>query len=166
LHHFGGPAFNNFILLQFGLTCPIYCRFRGFFLKANKSGLLPLPVTASERTKKNTTSLISLPTNSLRTDQNENTTSLLVFSLGSVRHPGLTDRLIYLSEGAHAIDKTILVNVNRNKYPVVRPTWALKTGLTDRLVVGRNVTLTLSSEPERGQELLSSEGTEDICICS
>jgi hypothetical protein len=26
------------------------------------------------------------------------------------------------------------------KYPVVRPTWALKPGLADRLVVGRNVT--------------------------
>jgi hypothetical protein len=48
------------------------------------------------------------------------------------------------SEGAHAIDKTILVNVNRNKYPVVKPTWALKPGLTDRLVVGCNVTLTLT----------------------
>jgi hypothetical protein len=31
------------------------------------------------------------------------------------------------------------------KYPVVRPTWALKQGLTDRLVVVRNVTLTLAS---------------------
>jgi hypothetical protein len=48
------------------------------------------------------------------------------------------------SVGAHAINKTILVNVNRNKYPVVRPTWALKPGLTDQLVVGRNVTLTLT----------------------
>jgi hypothetical protein len=56
------------------------------------------------------------------------------------------DRPDLSSEGAHAIDKTILVNVNRNKYPVVRPTWALKPGLTDRLVVGRNVTLTLTSE--------------------
>jgi hypothetical protein len=27
------------------------------------------------------------------------------------------------------------------KYPVVRPSWALKPGLTDRLVVGRKVTL-------------------------
>jgi hypothetical protein len=52
------------------------------------------------------------------------------------------DRPDLSSEGAHAIDKTILVNVNRNKYPVVRPTWALKPGLTDRLVVGHNVTLT------------------------
>jgi hypothetical protein len=42
------------------------------------------------------------------------------------------------------IDKTILVNVNRNKYPVVRPSWALKPGLTDRLVVCRKVTLTLT----------------------
>jgi hypothetical protein len=48
------------------------------------------------------------------------------------------------SEGAHVIDKTILVNVNRNKYPVVRPTWALKPVLIDRLVVGRNITLTLT----------------------
>jgi hypothetical protein len=55
------------------------------------------------------------------------------------------DRPDRSSEGAHAIDKTILVNVNRNKYPVMRPTWALKPGLlTDRLVVGRNVTLTLT----------------------
>jgi hypothetical protein len=45
--------------------------------------------------------------------------------------------------GAPDIDKTILANVNINKYPVVRPTWALKPGLTDPLVVGRNVTLTL-----------------------
>jgi hypothetical protein len=54
------------------------------------------------------------------------------------------DRPDLSSEGAPAIDKTVLVNVNRNKYPVVRPTWALKPGLTDRLVVGRNVTLTLT----------------------
>jgi hypothetical protein len=52
------------------------------------------------------------------------------------------DRPDLPSEGAPDIDKTILVNVNRNKYPVVRPTWALKPGLADRLVVGRNVTLT------------------------
>jgi hypothetical protein len=43
---------THFILLQFGLTCPIYCRFRGVFLKANNSGIPPLLVTASERTKK------------------------------------------------------------------------------------------------------------------
>jgi hypothetical protein len=54
------------------------------------------------------------------------------------------DRPNLSSEGAHAIDKTILVNVNRNKYPVMRPTWALKPRLTDQLVVGRNVTLTLT----------------------
>jgi hypothetical protein len=54
------------------------------------------------------------------------------------------DRPDLSSEEAHAIDKTILVNANRNKYLVVRPTWALKPGLTDRLVVGRNVTLTLT----------------------
>jgi hypothetical protein len=48
------------------------------------------------------------------------------------------------SEGAPDIDIKIIVNVNRNKYPVLRPTWALKPGLTDRLVVGRNVTLTLT----------------------
>jgi hypothetical protein len=52
------------------------------------------------------------------------------------------DRPDLSSEGAPVIDKTILVNVNRNKYPVVRPSWALKPGLTDRLVVGRRVTLT------------------------
>jgi hypothetical protein len=54
------------------------------------------------------------------------------------------DRPDLSSERAPAIDKTILVNINRNKYPFVRPTWALKPGLTDRLVVGRNVTLTLT----------------------
>jgi hypothetical protein len=51
------------------------------------------------------------------------------------------DRPDLSSEGAPDIDKT--VNVNRNKHPAVRPTWALKPVLTDRLVVGRNVTLTL-----------------------
>jgi hypothetical protein len=54
------------------------------------------------------------------------------------------DRPDLSSEGAPVIDKTILVNVNRKKYPAVRPSWALKPGLTDRLVVGRNVTLTLT----------------------
>jgi hypothetical protein len=54
------------------------------------------------------------------------------------------DRPDLSSEGAPVIDKTILVNVNRYKYPVVRPSWALKPGLTDRLVVGRKVTLTLT----------------------
>jgi hypothetical protein len=54
------------------------------------------------------------------------------------------DRPDLSSEGAPDIDKTILVNVNRNKYQVVRPSWALKPGLTDLLVVGRNVTLTLT----------------------
>jgi hypothetical protein len=53
------------------------------------------------------------------------------------------DRPDLSSEGAPVIDKTILVSVNRNKYQVVRPTWASKPGLTDRLIVGRNVTLTL-----------------------
>jgi hypothetical protein len=53
------------------------------------------------------------------------------------------DRPDLSSEGAPDNDKTILVNVNRNKYPVVRPTWALNPGLTDWLVVSRNVTLTL-----------------------
>jgi hypothetical protein len=48
------------------------------------------------------------------------------------------------SEGGPVIDKTILVNVNRNKYPVVRLSWALKPGPTDRLVIGRNVTLILT----------------------
>jgi hypothetical protein len=52
------------------------------------------------------------------------------------------DRPDLTSEGAPVIDKTILVNVNRSKYQVVRPSWALKPGLTDRLVVGRKVTLT------------------------
>jgi hypothetical protein len=53
------------------------------------------------------------------------------------------DRPNLSSEGAPIIDKTILVNVNRNKYPVVRPSWALKPGLTDQLAVGRKVILTL-----------------------
>jgi hypothetical protein len=53
------------------------------------------------------------------------------------------DRPDLPSEGAPVIDKTILVNVNRNRYPVRRPSWALKPGLTDRLVLGRKVTLTL-----------------------
>jgi hypothetical protein len=54
------------------------------------------------------------------------------------------DRPDLSSEGAPVIDKTILVNLNRNKYQVLRISWALKPGLTDRLVVGRNVTLTLT----------------------
>jgi hypothetical protein len=54
------------------------------------------------------------------------------------------DRPDLSSEGAPIIDKTILVNVNRNKYLVMRPSWALKPGLTDRLVVSRKVTLTLT----------------------
>jgi hypothetical protein len=54
------------------------------------------------------------------------------------------DRPDLSSEGAPVIDETILVNVNRNKYQVVRPSWALKPGHTDRLVVGRKVTLTLT----------------------
>jgi hypothetical protein len=54
------------------------------------------------------------------------------------------DRPDLPSEGAPDIGKTILVNDNRNKYQVVRPSWALKPGLTDRLIVGRNVTLTLT----------------------
>jgi hypothetical protein len=54
------------------------------------------------------------------------------------------DRPDFPSEGAPVIDKTIFVIVNRNKYQVVRPSWALKPGLTDRLVVGRKVTLTLT----------------------
>jgi hypothetical protein len=37
------------------------------------------------------------------------------------------DRPDLSSEGAPAIDKTILVNVNRNKYPVVRPHMGLET---------------------------------------
>jgi hypothetical protein len=54
------------------------------------------------------------------------------------------DRPDLSSEGAPDIDKKLPVNVNRNKYSVVRPTWALKPGLTNRLVVGRNVTLTFT----------------------
>jgi hypothetical protein len=49
-----------------------------------------------------------------------------------------------ISQNIKILFQTILVNVNRNKYPVVRPTWALKPGLTDLLVVGHNVTLTLT----------------------
>jgi hypothetical protein len=54
------------------------------------------------------------------------------------------DRPNLASEGAPVIDKTILVNDNRNKYPVMRHSWALKPGLIDRLVIGRKVTLTLT----------------------
>jgi hypothetical protein len=36
---------------------------------------------------------------------------------------------------------------NQNKYPVTRPTWGSNPGLTDRLIVGRNVTLTLTVTP-------------------
>jgi hypothetical protein len=32
--------------------------------------------------------------------------------------------------------------------PVMRPRWGSNPGLTDRLIVGRNVTLTLGSEDE------------------
>jgi hypothetical protein len=39
------------------------------------------------------------------------------------------DRPDLSSEGAPVIDKAILVNVNRNKYPIVRPSWALKQDL-------------------------------------
>jgi hypothetical protein len=59
------------------------------------------------------------------------------------------------SEGTPDIDKR--VNVNRNQYPVVRPRWALKPGLTDRLVVGRNVTLTRSASTERPTPRLVEE---------
>jgi hypothetical protein len=61
------------------------------------------------------------------------------------------DRPDLPSEGSPIIDKTILVNVNRNKYQVVRPSWALKPGLTDRQVVGRKVTLTLRERLEEAQ---------------
>jgi hypothetical protein len=43
LLHLRGPALNNFLPLQFGLTCPIYFRFLGAILKANNSGLPPMP---------------------------------------------------------------------------------------------------------------------------
>jgi hypothetical protein len=56
----------------------------------------------------------------------------------------INDRPDLSSEGAPVIDKTIFVNLNRNKYQVMRPSWALKPGLTDRLVVGRKVTLTFN----------------------
>jgi hypothetical protein len=81
------------------------------------------------------------------------------------------DRPDFTSEGAPAIDKTILVNVNRNKYPVVRPTWALKPGLTDRLVVGRNVTLKKNFEsvslgvfgPSVSQSVIQPSGSAVSC---
>jgi hypothetical protein len=66
------------------------------------------------------------------------------------------DRPDISSEGAPVIDKTILVNDNRNKYPAVRPSWALKPGLTDRLVVGRKVTL-CSSQISVSYELVDGE---------
>jgi hypothetical protein len=70
------------------------------------------------------------------------------------------DRPDLSSEGAPVIDKTILVNVDRNKYPVVRPSWALNPVLTDRLVVGRKVTLTLIRDRR-----LYWEGVEG-CACN
>jgi hypothetical protein len=54
------------------------------------------------------------------------------------------------SEGAPDIGKT--VNVNRNLYPVVRPTWALKPELTGRLIVGRNVTSTLTRKIQKQRD--------------
>jgi hypothetical protein len=48
------------------------------------------------------------------------------------------DRPDLSSEGTLDIDKR--ENVNRNKYPVVRPRWPWKPRSTNRLIVGRNVT--------------------------
>jgi hypothetical protein len=73
------------------------------------------------------------------------------------------------SEGAPAIDKTIHVNANRNKYPVVRPTWALKPGLTDRLVVCRNVTYNNNNNNNNNNvlSLQSRHGTmKQMTACS
>jgi hypothetical protein len=76
------------------------------------------------------------------------------------------DRPDLSSEGAPTIDKTILVNVNRNKYPVMRPIWALKPGLTDWQVVGRNVTLTLTVFQKRvmlgGAEITQQRPAESM----
>jgi hypothetical protein len=45
----------------------------------------------------------------------------------------------------------------------VRPTWALKPGLTDRLVVGRNVTLTLSTSVQSSElQRTSLQNTEEL----
>jgi hypothetical protein len=73
-------------------------------------------------------------------------TDRLTVGRNSFTHTMTNDRPDLASEGAPVIDKTILVNVNRNKYQVARPSWALKPGLTDRLVVGRKGTLTLTFE--------------------
>jgi hypothetical protein len=76
------------------------------------------------------------------------------------------DRPDLSSEGAPVIDKRILVNVNRNKYPVVRPSWALKPGLTDRLVVGLKVTLTLTvSSVPAVKQLVSLESAVRQVSC-
>jgi hypothetical protein len=56
------------------------------------------------------------------------------------------DRLDLSSEGTPDIDKR--VNPNRNYYPVVRPRWISTPGLTDRLIVGRNVTLEKTGSSE------------------
>jgi hypothetical protein len=64
--------------------------------------------------------------------------NLYVFTNNGRTMTMTNDRPDLSSEGAPVIDKTIPVNVNRNRYQ------ALKPGLTDRLVVGRKVTLTLT----------------------
>jgi hypothetical protein len=52
-----------------------------------------------------------------------------------------SDRPDFLSEGVPNMGKT--VNVKPKLCPVTRPRWGSNLGLTDRLIVGRNVTLTL-----------------------
>jgi hypothetical protein len=57
--------------------------------------------------------------------------NLYIFTNNGQTMTMTNDRPNLSSEGAPIIDKTILVNVKRNKYQVVRPSWALKPGLTD-----------------------------------
>jgi hypothetical protein len=115
LLHLCGPAPNNFILLQFGLTCPIYFLFLGAILKANNSGLPLLPgrlATIPSQPRTLAASLTLWPTasfiqpqngpkrnhhpivvygpltiiNSLWTDPKENTTTLLLMGRRLATH--------------------------------------------------------------------------------
>jgi hypothetical protein len=79
-----------------------------------------------------------------RPTSNKNSNSQIVINIWSWAPDGARqqDRLTdWPSVVIHSLTHSL---VNRNKYPVVRPSWALKSGLTDRLVVGRKVTLTLT----------------------
>jgi hypothetical protein len=43
---------------------------------------------------------------------------------------------------------TCALHVNLHIFTNMRPRWGSNPGLTDRLIVGRNVTLTLATDPE------------------